>query len=90
MKSCQALQNCNSIDDVVKIINDDNHSTYESYELAAQYVNDCVIESEFIPNPCTTIEEDLEAHLSILRHAGAAFDFPKALETAIRYSHEGE
>lgn len=72
------LSNCNSIDDVVELINGGDSIT-DCDVLAAKYSIDCSKEDDFGIN-----DENLSAHLEILESAGANFNFAESLGIAIK------
>ena len=72
MKLSIVLQNCKSLEEVVKVINSGT-DTWESHELAAQYAYDAA------NSPTTTLtEHDLKWHLDYLLENGAKFDWREA------------
>ena len=71
------LENCNSIGQVVELINDEMSTDASAEMVAAKYALDGAKESGYNDNA------SIEAQLDSLVEAGAEFDFRKALEMAI-------
>lgn len=71
-----ALSNCNSLDQVVELINDDMATDAERFVVAAAYAIDSCEDQDDITN------EELEAHLELLTDAGAEFDSNAAFRFA--------
>jgi len=79
--SNNALENCNSLEDVVELINNEFATDAEPEEIAAAYAIDGAVECGY-----GTGEDELCAQLDALRDAGAIFDYPEALEEALKHS----
>lgn len=75
------LENCNSLEDVVALVNNEFATDAESEEIAAAYAIDGAIEAGY-----GTGEAELCAQLDALRDAGAGFDYPGALNEALKHS----
>lgn len=73
MKSI-SLQNCNSINDVVLLINQGGSSELTDIEHAAEYVIDCCNDQKDLSM------ENAEAHLDILIEAGAKVNFQEVVK----------
>lgn len=71
-----ALENCNSIEEVVELINDETLTDASAEMIAAAYAIDSA-ELDI------DIEYEIEAHLDELIERGAKFDFIEALEMTI-------
>ena len=72
----QALQNAQSQDEVVLIINNGGTSDYNSSEIAGQYAWDAARDQD------DTSDNNIEAMLDLLVEAGANFDLQEAMKTA--------
>lgn len=70
------LQNAQSIEDAVEVVNTGT-SHYNSDELAAQYAFDSATQAGY-----GISEETIKAHLNILSESGANFDHANALVIA--------
>lgn len=66
MKSIE-LQNCYSLEQVVELINGGGTSAFSGEEIAQQYAEDAAKEQDDMS------KENIDAHLDILREAGAKF-----------------
>jgi len=73
-----ALESCNSLDQVVALINDESASDASSEIIAAAYAINSVEESGYDLN-----EDNLEAQLDALILSGAWFVYHKSMEQAI-------
>jgi hypothetical protein len=71
-----ALSNCQSLEQVVELINDDMATDAERHVVAAAYAIDCC-EDEDEANI-----EEVETYLDFLVEAGAKFDFKAAIKRA--------
>lgn len=67
------LQECQDIEQVVKLINGGGSSDEDGDEISGQYAYDAAEDK---------VEWEFRAHLEFLEEAGAKFDYVKALETA--------
>ncbi len=74
------LDSCNSIEDVVKLINDDFGSDATREQLAADYAVSCIDIDE------TTYYRDLDYHLCALLDHDAVFDYDASYSLAIDYA----
>ena len=73
-----ALQNAQSIEDVVKMVNGGGTSEHWPWEIAGQYAYDAAEDK--------TSAKEIEAHLDILAEAGAKFSYPQVLEYIATHS----
>lgn len=78
MEISQALQNAQSIDDVVEIINEGGTSSYDSNEIASQYAYNAADEAGYGID-----QANIEGHLDLLAEAGANFDYREAVKAAL-------
>ena len=81
----QALQNAQSIEQVVEIINGGGTSEYSANEIAGQYAFNAADESGYDIDGAS-----LDAHLEVIIDAGAKFDYSSALKEAKEWSAEAE
>lgn len=79
MEISQALQNAQSLDQVVAVINGGGTSSFNNEEIAAQYAWDAAED-----NGEGMSTEEIEAHLDVLVEAGAEFDYQEALEVVAK------
>ena len=77
-KISAVLQNCQSIEDVVSLINKGGTSDYDANQIAGQYAFTAAKEAGFGYEI-----ENAEAHLSVLSEAGANFDLIKAVDAFV-------
>ena len=85
-----AILNANSLEKVVEIVNAANKGKAVEYFggaelssgdiLAGHYAYHCAEESD-----SGVSEDEIEAHLDILKEAGAEFDYNEAREEALRF-----
>ncbi len=73
-----ALENCNSIAQVVELINDEFSSDATAEMIAAAYAIDGATEAGYGLG-----EDDLSAQLDAIQEVGAKFEYAKALELAL-------
>lgn len=78
------FDDCFSIEQVVELINDPFASSLSSEKLAAIYAFDAVIGSDF---PEIT-EDNIEAHLDVLKDYGAEFVYAESLSLAMKMGAE--
>ena len=78
MEYSQALQNAQSLSDVVEIINDDGTSLYTPHHIAAQYAHNAADEAGY-----GISKDNIEAHFDVLVDAGAMFDYQQASDLAL-------
>ena len=79
MEISQALQNAQSIDRVVEIINGGGTSSYSANEIAGQYAWQAADQAGY------GIDRDnIDGHLGFLIDAGAEFDHAMAIEYALK------
>lgn len=71
------LGSCQTIEQVVALINDEMASDASAEMIAAKYAHDAAVDSGYIS------DDNIEAQLESLFEAGAIFDFASALEMAI-------
>lgn len=69
MKMCPKLQNCNSINQVVALINDELASDASAEQLAAEYAYNAADEAGYGRGPT-----EVEFHMDYLAEQGAIFD----------------
>lgn len=74
-----SLQNCNSINEVIELINKEELTDASPELIAAAYALDACRESGYGFG-----KEEIEAHLDSLVEAGAIFEFIAAREIAIK------
>lgn len=72
-----ALENCQTIDQVVELINDESATDANQEMVAAKYAWDAAVENGYTDNA------SIETHLELLAEAGAEFDSAEALALAI-------
>lgn len=75
-----ALENCNSIQQVVELINNEPSTDAPAELIAAAYAVDAAREQE---QDGGFNEAGIEAQLDCLVEAGANFEYPDALENAV-------
>lgn len=78
MKYSIALQNCQSIEKVVKLINDGGTSEYEANELVAQYAFNAALDN--VETNDSAFRDEVEAQVYMLSEAGAKFDYEEVFE----------
>ena len=85
----QALKDCLTLQDLVKLINQDGTNKFDGSEIAGQYAFTCCDEAYCEYDSCYeefddyVDEESLCVYLEILRNKGAIFDQKKAVEHAL-------
>ncbi|MCG7545400.1 hypothetical protein MHM93_14560 [Pseudoalteromonas sp. MM17-2] len=77
MEISQAINEAQSLEQVVAIVNDGGTSRFDQNEIAAQYAYDAADDAGF-----GLSKANIEAHLDVLVEAGAEFDYLKAVELA--------
>jgi uncharacterized protein YihD (DUF1040 family) len=73
-----ALADCHSTEEVVRLMNEDFATDAEPEMIAAKYAYDAADEAGYGID-----STNLEAHLDVLVEAGAKFDYSAALEVAL-------
>ena len=81
------LQNCNSLNEIVNLINNEFSTDLSPEQLAAEYALDADKEAKNMAlkggYEYTTNSGSIEVHLDVLIEEGAKFDYAKALEIAL-------
>jgi len=75
MEISQALQNAQSLKQVVELVNEGGASFFDQNEIAAQYSWDAAQDADYGMSI-----ENLEGHLNLLAEAGAKFDHSEAIQ----------